>query len=72
MTGLLELETSFAKRKLHLGYRRLVGEGFVLGLNLPRMNFTTHLRRKKPGHRCFKRLMRWVKNWAVQACARVM
>lgn len=31
MTGLLRLETSFQKRKLHLGYRRLKAEGFVMG-----------------------------------------
>jgi len=31
MCGLLNLETSFEKRKLHLGYRRLQTEDFVLG-----------------------------------------
>ncbi len=34
MAGLLRLETSFEKRKLHLGYRRLETEGFVLGSRL--------------------------------------
>lgn len=31
MTGLLRLETSFAKRKLHLGYRKLSANGFAFG-----------------------------------------
>lgn len=31
MCSLLKLETSFAKRKLHLGYRKLAADGFVLG-----------------------------------------
>lgn len=31
MTGLLDLETSFARRKLHLGYRQLTANGFRLG-----------------------------------------
>lgn len=31
MAGLLELETSFAERKLHLGYRQLAAQDFPLG-----------------------------------------
>ncbi|PCI05543.1 MAG: cobyrinic acid a,c-diamide synthase [Hyphomicrobiales bacterium] len=34
MLGLLALETSFEKRKLHLGYRRVRGENFPLGANI--------------------------------------
>jgi cobyrinic acid a,c-diamide synthase len=34
MTGHLTLETSFQKRKLHLGYRQIKGRDFVLGSNL--------------------------------------
>ena len=38
MAGLLKLETGFARRKLHLGYRRLeAGQGFALG-----QRFTAH------------------------------
>ncbi|MEL7428893.1 MAG: cobyrinate a,c-diamide synthase [Pseudomonadota bacterium] len=34
MIGLLSLETSFQKRKLHLGYRQIKAQDFVLGPNL--------------------------------------
>ena len=34
MLGLLQLETSFANRKLHLGYRRISAPGFVMGERL--------------------------------------
>lgn len=43
MTGLLKLETSFEKRKLHLGYRRLKADSFVLGdhLNAHEFHYTS-------------------------------
>jgi cobyrinic acid a,c-diamide synthase len=40
MAGLLRLETSFARRRLHLGYRRAVaGQGFPLGQDLAAHEF---------------------------------
>jgi len=43
MLGFLKLETSFKKRKLHLGYRRLKAEGFVMGdrLNAHEFHYTS-------------------------------
>ncbi len=43
MVGLLNLETSFAQRKLHLGYRTLETENFVFGdaLNAHEFHYTT-------------------------------
>lgn len=54
MTGLLELETSFAKRKLHLGYRRLVGNGFVLGSQLAAHEFHYTSATKEAGTQLFQ------------------
>ncbi len=40
MAGLLKLETSFARRKLHLGYRRAVaGQGFPFGQKMAAHEF---------------------------------
>lgn len=46
MIGLLRLETSFEKRKLHLGYRKLKAEGFVFGdqLNAHEFHYTSALK----------------------------
>ena len=48
MAGLLELETSFAKRKLHLGYRQAQTRGQIIrwalsDFDCAAMNFTTRL-----------------------------
>jgi len=46
MAGLLSLETSFAKRKLHLGYRRIHADQFALGTTLQghEFHYTTAVR----------------------------
>ena len=46
MAGLLKLETSFEQKKLHLGYRSISGEGFVLGeeLNGHEFHYTSALK----------------------------
>lgn len=46
MTGLLPLQTSFEKRKLHLGYRRIKANGFALGdaLNGHEFHYTSATR----------------------------
>jgi len=48
MCGLLDLETSFAKRKLHLGYRNIKATGFVLGERLKghEFHYTSALKEK--------------------------
>ena len=54
MTGLLNLETSFQQRKLHLGYRELEVDDFVFGnsLNAHEFHYTTAL--KEEGTPLFK------------------
>lgn len=46
MAGLLQLETSFQKRKLHLGYRQIKAHGFVMGnaLNAHEFHYTTAIK----------------------------
>ena len=48
MCGLLALETSFAKRKLHLGYRNIAAAGFVFGERLKghEFHYTSALKEK--------------------------
>ena len=55
MLGLLNLETSFAKRKLHLGYRRLSARnGFVLGDKLMAHEFHYTVATMEKGDALFK------------------
>ena len=53
MTGLLKLETSFAERRLHLGYRKLEADGFVLGQNLSAHEFHYTSVMREDGDRLF-------------------
>ena len=50
MAGLLPLETSFAERRLHLGYRRLrpLGGPFNMALNAHEFHYATTLRAEGP------------------------
>ncbi|MEM7290264.1 MAG: cobyrinate a,c-diamide synthase, partial [Pseudomonadota bacterium] len=50
MTGLLKLETSFEKRKLHLGYRKLEAEGFAFGdrLHAHEFHYTSAMKEEGP------------------------
>ncbi len=54
MAGLLQLETSFQQRKLHLGYRHLEADGFIFGdvLCAHEFHYTTAL--KEDGEPLFK------------------
>ena len=54
MTGLLDLETSFAKRKLHLGYRTLKADDFVLGNQLMAHEFHYTMAVKEQGEPLFE------------------
>lgn len=55
MLGLLNLETSFAKRKLHLGYRRIEAiENFVLGSKFAAHEFHYTSALKEEGEPLFK------------------
>lgn len=54
MLGLLKLETSFAKRKLHLGYRNLSAANFVLGRKLKAHEFHYTTAVKEAGEPLFQ------------------
>lgn len=54
MAGLLKLETSFAERRLHLGYRRIeAGQGFALGRSLAAHEFHYSTALQEQGERLF-------------------
>ncbi|MCG6859438.1 MAG: cobyrinate a,c-diamide synthase [Salaquimonas sp.] len=54
MAGLLKLETSFAERRLHLGYRRLeAGQGFALGQRLTAHEFHYSIAQREEGEPLF-------------------
>ena len=54
MTGLLNLETSFANRKLHLGYRKLTTTDFALGDTLNGHEFHYTVATQEEGDALFK------------------
>ena len=54
MLGLLDLETSFAKRKLHLGYRDLEASNFVYGAKLKAHEFHYTSAVREEGEALFK------------------
>jgi len=55
MAGLLALETSFAERRLHLGYRRLTaGQGFAFGRDLTAHEFHYSTALREEGEPLFR------------------
>ena len=70
MLGFLGLETSFEKRKLHLGYRKLKAKSeFFAGTQVYAHEFHYTSVIKQPVTRCLKRKMRWVYSWKIKGCA---
>lgn len=54
MAGLLALETSFQKRKLHLGYREIEAQGFVMGNSFKGHEFHYTTAMREEGESLFK------------------
>jgi len=54
MCGLLKLETSFEKRRLHLGYRKLTASSFILGDQLMGHEFHYTSAMREEGERLFE------------------